>query len=211
VRIITALRATGDVHVADRLVRCMAVRRSRHQGDGWPWTCRSPGCLWCGKALARRWWRGIKHWIRQDDGPVSLAILPLSRRSDTLRVAVARLRRACRDIRDRTARRRPRWRGVVIAGMATGDDRVLLLVRHAGIDRAEISDVLGRRWPTGRIGDFAAVSPLWTLTTEDAVELARARRGVESLRIVVPCQRRHRQNGCHERHSSPMEPMPVII
>jgi hypothetical protein len=77
--------------------------------------------------------------------PVSLVILPLTHRSGGLRSIVARMGRACRDVRDRAARRRGRWRGVAIAGMASGDGAALLLIRHAGLTRAEVAEVLRGR------------------------------------------------------------------
>ncbi len=142
--VIAALLATGDVHPADRLRRCMAVRLARRGGDGWPWTCRSPGCAWCGRSLARRWWMGMRHWIVQEGVPVSLAVLPLPGHPTGLRAAVARLRRAVRDLRDRAAKRRAAWRAIAVAGMATGD-AAHVLVRHPGVERAEIIEVLRKR------------------------------------------------------------------
>src|SRR5689334_10797679 len=91
-RVIAALRGGGDGYVADRLGRCMRARLGRRQHGGRPWTCRSSGCLWCGKTLMRRWWVGIEHWATQDGTPVSLAVLPLPRDAGQLRATVARLR-----------------------------------------------------------------------------------------------------------------------
>ncbi len=139
-RVIATLCAASDRHAADRLARCMQARIGRRQGDGWPWTCRSAGCAWCGSALARRWWRGLVRWATVDGASVSLAILPLSRRPGDLHAAVVRLRRACRDVRDRAARRDRRWCDVAVAGVADGDGTVPLLIRHAGINRAEIAE-----------------------------------------------------------------------
>lgn len=34
--VIAALRATGDLHVADRLQRCMEAMTTRRDGAGWP-------------------------------------------------------------------------------------------------------------------------------------------------------------------------------
>jgi hypothetical protein len=74
---------------------------------------------------------------------------------------------------------------VALAGMVTGNASALVLVRHSGIDRVEVADVLRGRWPELTISDLGSASPCWALSVEDAVELARARRGVEPLRIVV--------------------------
>ena len=189
-QIISALRESGDLHIADRLARCMEARGARRQGGGWPWTCRSSGCAWCGGTLARRWWRGLARWAMEDGtAPVSLAIVPLHHRAGGLRISVARLRRALRDVRDRAARRRTAWGGVAIAGMATGDGTAFVLVRHPGITRHEVAAVLGRRWPAAVVREIGAAEPSWSMSVEDAAELARARRGVEPLRIVVLPQR----------------------
>jgi hypothetical protein len=74
--------------------------------------------------------------------------------------------------------------------MAQGDGKAILLVRHSGIGRAEIAEVLQRRWPDAQVTDIATVFPVWNLGINDAVELARAKRRVEPLRIVVMGQGR---------------------
>ena len=136
-----------------------------------------------------RWWRGLRHWVAQDGGPVSLAVLPLGHEAGRLRAAVSRLRRACRDVRDRAAGRSGRWRGVVMAGLATAEGTVLVLVGHAGVERADVDRVLGKRWPEASIGTDGEVLPSWSMSAADAAELARLGRGVEPLRVVVPAQR----------------------
>lgn len=215
VRVISALRATGEPHPADRLARCMEARGAQRQGDGWPWTCTSAGCAWCGRALRRRWWTGMRRWIVQEGALVSLAVLPLHHHPGDLRAAVARLRRACRDVRDRTARRNWRWRAVAVAGMATGDGTALLFFRHTGVDRAAIAQVLGKRWPSSVVGDVGAKPPSWTFAAEDAAELARARRGVEPLRVVVLAQRAantdERRRGSEHDSVEAHAPMPVAF
>ena len=129
-----------------------------------------------------------------------------------MRAAVARLRRALRDFRDRAARRNGHWRGVAIAGMASADRTAVVLVRHGGIDRAEVADVLHRRWPDAAIGDVGSLSPSWEFAIEDAVELARARRGVEPLRIVVLAQRTSLTKPSVGRSLAPgLEPMPDLL
>jgi hypothetical protein len=145
--------------------------------------------------------------------PVSLAMLPVARDAGGLRHAVARLRRACRDVRDRAARRRAPWRHVALAGMATGNS-ALLFVRHTGIGRSEVAAVLEARWPDVSVGDVGAAEPSWTLATADAAELARVRRGVEPLRIIVLAQ--HTAAGALNRDAArgapaPIEPMPTLV
>ena len=215
-RVIAALRATGDLHVAERLQRCTVAMTTRRNGAGWPWTCRtSGGCAWCGATIKRRWWAGMRHWIMEGGAPVSVSVLPLVDHSAGLRASVVRLRRALRDVRDRTARRRASWRGVALAGMATGDGEVFMLVRHPGLARSEVAAVLRKRWPAAVLQDVGAAEPRWSMSTEDAAELARFRRGVEPLRVVVLPQ----------RHDDPLlvgrtavveppvwlEPMPVVL
>ena len=189
-RVIAALVETGDLHIADRLQRCIEAMTSHRNGGGYPWTCRGAGCAWCGRTRARRWWTGLRRWITSVGAPVSLAVLPLPHRPGTLRAAVARLRRGLRDVRDRTARRRASWRGAALAGMATGDGVVFMLVSHPGIARSEVAATLRKRWPAAVFQDVGAAEPAWSMSTEDAAEIARVRRGVEPLRIVVLPQRR---------------------
>jgi hypothetical protein len=215
-RMIAAVLEIGDTYAAARLQRCMSAMTTRRQGAGWPWMCRGSGggCVWCRQALGRRWWRGLRHWIMEGGDPVSLAVVPFECGAGGLRRAVSRLRRACRDVRDRRARRRASWRPVALAGMATGD-AALLLVRHPGIGRSEVADVLGARWPDAFVGDIGAAEPSWTMTTEDAVELVRIRRGVEPLRIVVPPQRAAAAGALHRAAAlealEPLAPMPFLF
>jgi hypothetical protein len=188
-RVIAALTATGHLHVADHLERCMAAMTTRRDGGGYPWTCRSAGCAWCGKTLARRWRAGMRCWIVGEGAPVSLAVLPSVDHPAGLRASIVRPRRALRDVRDRTARHRASWRGVAFAGMATGEGVVFMLVSHPGIARLEVADILRKRWPAAVLQDVGATEPSWSMSTEDAAELARIRRGVEPLRLVVLPQR----------------------
>ena len=214
-RVIATLAATGDTLVADRLQRCLEAMTTRRQGAGYPWTCRGAGCAWCGRSLLRRWWRGMRAWIAQDGAPVSLAVLPLPAHPDGIRGAAAGLRRALRDVRDRTARQHTSWSGVALAGMATGDGSVFVLVRHPGIERPEIASVLRRRWPALVVGDAVAAEPSWRMATGDAADLARARRGVEPLRIVIPAQRaadaRTPGRTAAEERRTRFEPMPTMF
>jgi hypothetical protein len=214
-RVIAALRGSGDERSVDRLVRCMEARLGRRSGDGRPWTCRSAGCSWCRKTTMRRWWTGIQRWIADGGEPVSIVILPLQHRLGELRAATAGLRRSMRDLRDRTARRRNRWRGVAVAGIASGDGTALLLIRHAAITRAEVADVMRRRWPGTFIGDAGSLSPSWQFGVEDAAELGRARRGVEPIRLIVLAQRAADvsafQQAAGQEPRTLYEPMPIVF
>jgi hypothetical protein len=97
--------------------------------------------------------------------------------------------------------------------MAQNDGKATLLVRHAGVGRGEIVEVLRRQWPDAQVTDIAKASPVWNLGIEDAVELARAKRGVEPLRIVVMGQ--GRSAGLDPlmvtARSGTMEPMPALF
>jgi hypothetical protein len=73
--------------------------------------------------------------------------------------------------------------------MAQADGKAMLLVRHPGIGKAEIAEALRRRWLHALVEDAVEMSPVWDFGIDDAVELARAKRGVEPLRIVVMAQR----------------------
>jgi hypothetical protein len=211
--VIGALRAAGDIAVADRLERCGLARQGRRGDGGWPWTCRSAGCVWCGRALVRKWWLGLRQWISSSGGLMSLIVVRLDHHTDELRGAVQRLRRALRDVRDRAARRDRRWRSVCIAGMAGGGGAALVLVQHPpGLSRAEVGAVLRRRWPEVGVGDVGDAMPARPLAVVEMVELARLRRGVEPLRVVILAQRepaRIDQGTLREgRGRRTLEPMP---
>ena len=124
------------------------------------------------------------------EAQVTLAVVPLSHSRGGLRAAVVRLRRACRDVRDRTARRSRLWRGIAIAGMATGSGFAFLLIRHPpSICRRELVSVLRKRWLGLIVRDAKDIAPSWDFPTDDAVELSSVGRGVEPLRVVVAAQR----------------------
>jgi hypothetical protein len=102
-----------------------------------------------------------------------------------------------------------------MAGMATGDSTVFVLVRHPGLTRQEVAAVLRRHWPAAVVGEVGAAEPSWSMPVEDAAELARARRGVEPLRIVVMAQRGAdtcglgRADACDV--AEPFAPMPIAF
>jgi hypothetical protein len=202
-QVIVALTEVGEVDLAGRLERCMTARRERRGGDGWPFTCRSAACVWCRPSLMRGWWNGVCRWSAEATTS-SLAIIPLHS-SAGLPDAVLRLRRALRDVRDRTARCRNRWRDVSFAGMAGGDHTALVLVSHDGVDRREIEDVLRRRWLDVALKELGQAQPTVAMTADDAACLGQCRRGVEPLRIVVMPQ--------HYRQVAVpvVEPIPVLV
>jgi hypothetical protein len=201
--VIAVLHAMGQTHAADRLRRCMAARQGRRSGGGWPRTCRSAGCAWCRSPLIRAWWSGMCNWSAPTTS--SLAIIPAHSPAG-LRQAVRRLRRGLRDVRDRMARRRRHWRGVCFAGMASGDGTVMVLVLHDGVGRHEVLEVLRRRWPEIVVKSLAGEAPRSAMTADNAADLARSRRGVEPLRLVIL-----RQRDQQPATSPPIEPMPVVI
>ena len=98
-----------------------------------------------------------------------------------------------------------------MAGMATSENTVWLLIRHPEIGRTEAAEVFRRRWLGSSVRDVGAASPPWAMLVEDVVELARARRGVEPVRIVVLAQQVHRQPDASWHATFPVEPMPVLL
>jgi len=178
--VIDTLVLNGDDDLAIQLTRCQYERQNRR--PGWPWQCRLSGCWACRRATTRRWWRGFRLWL--DDVTTSLAIILLN--GDPI-IAIRKLRRALRDVRDRAARRDLRWRGVALAGVLS-NDHLLLLVQHAGIIRAATWSMLEPRWPDVVLGDVNDTEPSTWLTVKDAAALARRRRGIEPIRVVVAAQ-----------------------
>ena len=200
--VIAALHAIGEPDLADRLEHCMTARRERHHGDGWPRTCRSVACVWCRRPMIRAWWSGMCQWTAAARS--SLAIMRIDS-SVGLPDAVRRLRRGLRDVRDRTARHRNRWRDVCCAGMAGGDHTALVLISHEGIDRPEVQDVLHSRWPDASVKELEREEPAVAMAPAGAADLGRCRRGIEPLRIVIMPQ--------HARHvvAPEVEPMPILV
>ena len=81
------------------------------------------------------------------------------------------------------------------------DDQLMLLIQHVGIDREALWDVLERRWPHIIISDLADAVPASTLTVQETIHLAVARRGIEPIRVVIPAQ----------HGADPGDAMPVVI
>jgi hypothetical protein len=73
--------------------------------------------------------------------------------------------------------------------MVGGDGSAFILVEHEGGDRREVLMVLRRRWPELVLKNLDNEVPTATMLVDDAADLARFRRGVEPLRIVVLPQR----------------------
>jgi hypothetical protein len=182
-QVIVALLSIGEPDLADRLERCMTVRLERHYGDGWPFTCRSAACVWCRRPLIRSWWHGMCRWSAEATTS-SLAIIPLHL-SAGFPDDARRLRRGLRDVRDRAARRRNRWRDVCCTGMAGGDHTAMVMITHEDVDRSEVVDVLRRRWPEVVVKTLEQEQPAVAMLPGEAADLGRCRRGVEPLRIVV--------------------------
>ena len=102
-----------------------------------------------------------------------------------------------------------------MAGMAAGGDTAFVLVRHPGVTRQEVATVLRRRWSAAVVGAVGAAEPSWSMPVEDAAELARTRRGVEPLRILVLAQRaadagRPGRANAHDA-AEPFAPMPIAF
>ena len=121
----------------------------------------------------------FRDWISGFD--TSLAVIRIS--GDPIS-AIRRLRKGLRDSRDRTARQDHRWRGVAMAGLMDRE-RLLILIQHPGIDRTEVWSVLERRYPEVWLYGPADIEPSAVTTVEGAASLARCRRGIEPIRIVI--------------------------
>jgi hypothetical protein len=74
---------------------------------------------------------------------------------------------------------------VGFAGLVGGDGTALVLVSNQGVDRREVLNVLRRRWPVVLMKNLEQEAPTWVMEPDDAADLARCRRGVEPLRMVI--------------------------
>ena len=81
-----------------------------------------------------------------------------------------------------------------------------LMISHEGVDRREVLDVLGRRWPDVVVKELEQEEPTWTMTADDAADLGGCRRGVEPLRIAVMPQKITRVAA-----TPIIEGMPVVV
>jgi hypothetical protein len=132
----------------------------------------------------RRWWRGFRIWLSGID--ISLAVIPLAPDDDPM-AAIKRVRKGLRDVRDRTARDADCWQSVAFAGMLS-EHEAMVLVQHARIDREEVGSILARRWPGIVISNVRDAQPSSWMTVAATAALARKRRGIEPIRIIVPAQ-----------------------
>lgn len=121
-------------------------------------------------------------WLR--DPEISLAVIPID---GDLFNATRRLRKGLRDVRDRTARQDYRFAAVTLAGLVEGD-QALILIQHPAINRVELWATLERRWPQAMLGDPAGIAPSSTMTVANAAALARRRRGIAPIRIIIASQ-----------------------
>ena len=82
----------------------------------------------------------------------------------------------------------------------------LVLISREGLDRRGVEDVLLRRWPDFLMKEFEQEAPIVAMSSGDAADLGRCRRGVEPLRIVILPQQ--------DRQAITLtiiEPIPVIV
>lgn len=202
--VILRLQMTRSPELTYRIVRCQQMRRERGGADhdGWPWQCRSAGCYACRRARVRSAWVAAMAWADESRVEHSLIQIPMDHVDGTIRLAVRRLRREVRRLRDRQAVRDSRWQRVEIGGIANSNTMDVLAL-HASMPRAQVAHRFLVRWPGAR------VTPLesnWSadgfMSCEDAAALARARRGIEPLRLYV---------GPHSGRRTPASWAPPVI
>jgi hypothetical protein len=134
--------------------------------------------------MIRSWWNGMRQWTAEAT-TWSLAIIPMNSQAG-LPDAIRRLRRGLRDVRDRMARRRNRWRGGLLRWHRRRRRHGVDADHHEGIDRHEVEAVLRRRWPNAVVKELEQEAPTVAMLPGDAANLGQCRRGVEPLRIVIP-------------------------
>jgi hypothetical protein len=77
------------------------------------------------------------------------------------------------------------WKNLAMAGLV--DERnAMILIQHEMISHHNVWSALARRWPDVALIDPARFTPTARMTVADAADLARRRRGVEPIRIVIP-------------------------
>ena len=149
-----------------------------------------------------KWWQAIETWLPGPD--VSHLTIPFD---DDPVEAVRKIRRGLRDVRDRIGRERnPAWRQVAFGGFLNGAT-VLVRVHHPGIHSVRLWPTLKTRWPEIVVRDVSAVCLDPNVSIDVAADLARRRRGIEPIRIIVPSQvqRKNFQDDAH------VEPMPFLF
>ena len=97
----------------------------------------------------------------------SLAIIPMNSQAG-LPDAIRRLRRGLRDVRDRMARRRNRWRGGLLRWHRRRRRHGVDADHHEGIDRHEVEAVLRRRWPNAVVKELEQEAPTVAMLPGDA-------------------------------------------
>lgn len=201
--VIAALHEAGQDDLADRLTMCSISRT--HRDAGWPaFLCRSAGCWHCRRAIMRRWWRRLMEWCDCGAPATSLAVISIADNDPF--AGIRRLRRGARDVRDRAARHQPRYRDLACGGLLS-DRAAMLLVHHPSLSRSAVGMLLAKRWPNAVLSDPEGAEPSFELSIENAVALAKKRRGIQPLTMVVPSQR--------EIVVAParviVEPMPILF
>ena len=146
------------------------------------------------------WWQTFGCWLTSPD--TSLAVIPMP---DDPIAGIRRFRKGLRDVRDRAAREHPLWQPVAFGGLLSGNE-AMVLVQHIGIDPMRVWSVLSRRWPPIVLRAVGA-APSPKLTVDVAAALARLRRGVEPIRIIVPAQK----VVATVQQEKWIEPMPVLF
>ena len=199
--VIVGLRAIGEESIADRLERCQQARRTRQPGQ-WPWRCGSAGCWACRRTTIRTWWRGFLQWLSGPD--VSLVTIPLPVTTDLIST-IRKGRKSLRDVRDRAARTDERWSAMAIAGMLSGN-HLVIVVQHAGIERDALWAMLEQRWPMVSVRRVETIDPRSEFSVEQIVRIARLKRGIEPIRVIVPAQVR-----ANDQDDGWGEAMPIVV
>ena len=190
--VIAELFSSQNDYIAERMLRCQQDRFKRLPTE-FPWRCRSAGCWHCRRTKVQRQWLALKDWIEDGTNPsdISLAFVnvkDIRKVSNDPIKAIRKVRKGFRDVRDRTAKVDYRWRSVSMAGLLSGEEdgyRVMILIQHKGLSRDDVWTVLEQRLPKITVCDPNGYEPSAIMTVEDAASLARNRRGLEPLRIVV--------------------------
>ncbi|MGB9152905.1 MAG: hypothetical protein WCD70_07435 [Alphaproteobacteria bacterium] len=125
----------------------------------------------------------MRVWLNGPDS--SIVTLPIS--GDQI-AFIKRLRRGLRDIRDREAHKDLRWQAVAMGGLVDGL-HAKIIIKHQGIKRHEIEETLSRRWSGVVVAETYDFEPSILMPVNQTANLARHRRGVEAIRVVIFPQR----------------------
>lgn len=178
--VIALLVDQGHVEAASRLAACQA-NRIISPTSAWRARCRNPGCYSCWNGELDNLWSTYRRWSAED-----LNTFPVALPADIERLAVP-LRRSLRDLRDREARRDPKWSDVAFYGAVEGH-RAVLRVSPWRVPPKAATAVLRRLWPDLDVLD-ADCCPTPMTDPHLRAALAIRRRGSEPLRIEVQPQR----------------------